>query len=753
VNVDAIPQELRDRDQWVLWRFEERGGRRTKVPLAAREWESGTRASSTNPETWAPFRAALDCVEIGGVGDGVGFVFSADDPYVGVDLDQGLSEPDRAAILLALDSYSEASVSGGGVHVIVRATLNGRGRNRRGPFEVYERGRFFVVTGEHVRGTPATIEDRQAQLDEVLERFLPKPARPAKRAPAPAAVTGDDSELLELAFAARNGSDLERLYRGDTSGYPSRSEADLALASGLSFWVGPDTARLDRLFRASALMRQKWDSRRGETTYGAQTISRALEGRTEFYSPRGPSSRVSIGDTAAGTGSGGDLGLDDIGNGARFAAAHHPMLRYVPVWQRWLCWDGRRWAEDDALEHLRRAQTTARSLAAEAAAEPDEHRRKELLGHAKRSAAEPRLRAMLTTAGSDPRIVVRPRDLDSDPWLLCVENGVVDLRTGNLRPHQPAELLTKIAGAAYDPAADAPTWHAHLARVLPDPELRAFLQRLTGLSAIGVVREHVLPLLVGGGANGKSSTRNAIAGALGEYAGQSSADLLLRGRRSVGQATPELADLRGLRLVTVSETPEDGQLAGERAKAVTGGDPVTARRLHGNPFTFTPSHTVWVLTNHRPRVPDAGYAMWRRLLLIDFAVTIPPHEQDRDLDAKLAAERPGILRWIVDGARAYLEHGLAPPDSVVQSTDRYRQDEDSFAAFLAESVTNEPDASARASDLLAAHKAWADRAGAPPLTRNSLADKLAAAGYERRRVDTGTRWYGLRLLHEGTLDA
>lgn len=448
--------------------------------------------------------------------------------------------------------------------------------------------------------------------------------------------------------------------------------------------------------------------------------------------------------------------LDDIGNASRFARQHNGQLRYVPAWHAWLRWDGRRWAEDDVLEHLRRAQQTSRDTSAElaraAAEEQDDQRRKELLGWAKRLGAEPRIRSMLALGASDERLVITPSALDPDPWTLNCLNGSVDLRSSALRAHSAGDLLTKLAGAAYDPAAAAPTWHAHLERVLPDPEMRAFLQRLAGLSAIGVVREHVLPLLVGGGANGKTSTRNAIAGALGDYAGQSSTDLLLRGRRGAGQATPEIADLRGLRLVTVSETPEDGQLAGERAKAITGGDELTARRLHGNPFTFTPSHTVWVLTNHRPRVPDDGHAMWRRILLLHFGVTIPESEQDRDLEKKLAGESAGVLRWIVDGARIYLEQGLNPPDTVTAATAKYRDEEDLFGSFLAECTVDEPDASAKASELLAAHKTWAERTGAPALSRNALAEKLTSRGYQRLRVESGSRWYGLRPAQEGTLD-
>lgn len=446
-----------------------------------------------------------------------------------------------------------------------------------------------------------------------------------------------------------------------------------------------------------------------------------------------------------------DRGLDDIGNASRFADAHHKALRYCAAWRRWLWWDGRRWQEDDSLEPLRRARQTARALADEAAAEPDEERRKALLGHARRSAGEPRVRAMLTLAASDTRVVVRPADLDADPWALNTESGTVDLRTGELRPHRPEDHLTMLAGAPYDPEAQAPLWEAHLRRCLVSDELIGFLQRLAGLSALGLVREHILAMLVGGGQNGKTVTMDAIAAALGDYAAASTASLLLQSRRGVGQATPELADLRGRRYVTVSETPEDARLAAERVKWITGGDTITARRLHGNPFSFRPSHTIWLATNHKPRISDDSVAIWRRIRLVPFTVTIPEADRDDEIGEKLAAERPGILRWIVEGARAYLRDGLVAPPEVRRATARYREDEDSFGAFLAERTATEEGASVQASALLKAYNAWATEEGAPALSKMALADKLERAGCKRKRTETGSRWLGLRLIEEGTL--
>ena len=289
----TIPAELRERPQWVLWRYEDRGdGKPTKVPYRADD--PARQASSTDPATWATYEQAL---KTRGEAAGIGYVFSVDDPFVGVDLDDCIDEtgelsPATAAIVRGLDSYTERTPSGRGLHIILRGHLSGS-RRRAGNFEVYSAGRYFTVTGERL-GSRETIEERQGALDELLETMFP-PTAPANvnGAQGQGLTTEDDRELLERAFRAKNGPKLEALYRGEVNGYPSSSEADLALCSALAFWTGPDAERLDRLFRASGLMREKWDSGRGESTYGAQTVERALA-RAEFYEPRSENRRASV---------------------------------------------------------------------------------------------------------------------------------------------------------------------------------------------------------------------------------------------------------------------------------------------------------------------------------------------------------------------------------------------------------------------------------------------------------------------------
>jgi putative DNA primase/helicase len=270
----AIPADIRERRQWVVWRRERRSGKETKVPYRAAA--PAERASTTDPTTWAPFEKAL-AVVARGEADGPGFVFSEEDPFCGVDLDKcrdpesGELNAAAAAIVAELDSYTELSPSGAGVHVVVRARLKD-GPRRRGPVEMYDRGRYFTITGARLTGVPHTPLPRQREVDALRARLFPAPVA-AARPRGPQVVPVSDRGLLERAFAASNGAAFERLYQGDMSGYGSQSEADLALCAHLAYWTGGDPDRIDSLFRSSGLMRDKWE----RADYRQRTIGKALQ--------------------------------------------------------------------------------------------------------------------------------------------------------------------------------------------------------------------------------------------------------------------------------------------------------------------------------------------------------------------------------------------------------------------------------------------------------------------------------------------
>lgn len=318
VREEGIPEELKNHPQWLTWRLEERNGEPTKVP-----YTPGTeqRASSTDPLTWSTFSETLAAPQPIRY-DGIGFVFTTSDSFCGIDLD-GCRDPEMGQIeewatkvIETLDSYSEVSPSGEGVHIIVKGKLPS-GRRKREHFECYDTGRFFTITGEHLDGTPYEIEERDEELGRLHRHVFEARAEPTN-SHGPSASTRDsngqsDQEAIARAMRAKNGEEFARLWAGELNGHASQSEADLALCSYLAFWTGGDPEAMDRLFRQSRLYHSKWDTRHyGDgRTYGQATIEKALEGAEDFYNPE---SRSSIGDGIRDSGGSGDT---------------HPRLRSV----------------------------------------------------------------------------------------------------------------------------------------------------------------------------------------------------------------------------------------------------------------------------------------------------------------------------------------------------------------------------------------------------------------------------------------
>jgi putative DNA primase/helicase len=492
-----VPAELTSRRQWVDWRWQRSaGGRLTKVPYSPR---TGQLASSTDPETWGTFEEAKAADEAMAGTGGIGFVLNGDG-IVGVDLDhcidtEGKFAPWAQGIIQRLDSYNEISPSGRGVHILIRGVLPSRGRRkrylgegsgedgRRSAIEIYDRARYFAMTGRRLWDRPETIRERRVELQAVYAEYLAdrgasngtratNGTAPADGDPAAGLV---DTELIEKAACAENGEKFQRLWRGDIEGYGSQSEADLALCRIFHFWTRGDACRIDRLFRQSGLMRAKWDEKHfaDGRTYGEGTIARAVELGGAVYKGGRRAGHTHGASAAAGAGlvSGEEttapradtsFPTTDLGNAQRLVALRGKDLRYCHPWKRWFVWDGRRWVIDATGEVMRRAKETVRSIYGEAQAAEIEGRRRELAAHAVRSEAGPRLREMVILAQSEPGIPVMPDALDADPWVLNVANGTLDLRNGELLPHRREDLITRLAPTDYDPDAACPAWEEAL---------------------------------------------------------------------------------------------------------------------------------------------------------------------------------------------------------------------------------------------------------------------------------------------------
>jgi len=480
--------------------------------------------------------------------------------------------------------------------------------------------------------------------------------------------------------------------------------------------------------------------------------------------------------------------LTDLGNARRLVRLYGQNLRYVEAWG-WLVWDGKRWQKDETGAVMRLAKRTALTFyqdatrqleqaaaatktAEDASAAGDEGAEKTALDrakaaqkgakaltdHAKRCQARSQLENMVKLAQSEPGIPAVPDDFDRDPWLLNVANGLLDLRTGRLKPHERDALCTRLAPVGYDPAAPCPRWLAFLDRIFAgDQSLIDFVQRLTGYSLTGSTRDHVLPFCHGRGANGKSTMTGAIMAMLGDYAQKARRSLVTLGRNDDGGPTPDKARLKGARFVVVNETEEGRRLAESDVKDLTGSDRVTAAYKYKDPFEFDPTHKLWLYGNGKPQITGTDEGIWRRVKYIPFEVVIPEAERDPHLSEKLTAELPGILAWAVAGCLDWQRGGLREPEKVRAATAAYREEQDVLAAFLADCVIEGLAYTVTATDLYGAYKAWCEETGVKPESQRKLAPRLRERGYtDGEREATGTRrklWRGLALAGQPVQEA
>jgi putative DNA primase/helicase len=811
-------EELQARRQWVCWRKEERQGKLTKVPYSA---TTGRKAESDNPTTWASYAQAMQALRTRTY-HGIGYVFHQD--YTGIDLDHCVG-PDGSidswaqGYLDQLKSYAEYSPSQTGIHILVRGTIP-HGIRRRVPsaphpeaaIEMYCERRYFTVTGHHLDQTPATIEECAALSAIHQELTTPKQQRSSTTEPQRPAGEMDDSDeaLLEKAMHANNGATFLALWQGNTSGYASQSEAELALCNLLAFWTGSDSHRMDRLFRRSALYRrEKWDrpARTGET-YGEGTIARAVTACTETYHPHPPAKIIPFRRERAATGEARviplpateiDFVLDCLhdgeeGDGRLYAHLFQGQCVYDHTEKMWYEWYGHYWKPDEtrhallmASNHLASQYMAAgAALAAEAAQaekqlDPDLLKRSladdprvsryewlkattgALIDRAKGLKTLRRAQAVLTYAQA--YLSITSREWDISPWLLGTREGVLDLKSGTLQPGQPTEYIRTIIPTTWRGLdAPAPRFAQYLCEIFADrqeaerDELIAFLQRALGYGITGHVNEHIFLMLYGEeGRNGKDTLMTSLQRVLGNTVGAVSNDVIIANGKftTPGSAKPHLCALQGKRIVWASETSKGARFDVGQVKFLTGGGDIPARQLYGRDYTFAPSHLLILLTNHKPHADAQDSAFWDRLRPIIFNIRFvdtpsAPNERqkDRTLSDSLDAEASGILAWLVQGCLAWQRAGLHIPASVLMARREYREEEDTLGHFLKACCILHALASVKASRLYERYKAWTTQNTLKAMNGNAFGLEIKKL-FEQKRRNDGCVYFGIGLPEDG----
>ena len=745
-----IPPEMTALPRWVGFTLEgQPNGKTTKKPVDPHTLYG---ASSTNPDTWGTYEEALACIgensRFGAV-SGVGFVLSP--PYCGIDLDHvidketGELHADALDIVETMDSYTERSPSGTGLHIIYRGSVHPEWKKKQtGAFgentdlEMYQQGRYFTVTGD-VFGGYTDIHDREDYAALIQKAYMKKPkqenCQPAGMVQAPVL---QEDEVLAAARNSKNGLLFSDLMAGRwEKHYNSQSEADMALCSMLAFWFGKDERRMDKVFRQSGMMREKWDEKRSDTTYGAVTIQKAVSSCSQVYTKKSLLSEDEYEITIMPKQW---HSFDDTGNALRMVDLFGDRIRYHYADKRWMIYDKVKWSYDNAGLIWKMIDKTMASISLEEKHYADLGLENEFRKHLKKCRSNNAKRALEKEI--QHHVGITPGVLDRHKLLLNTPGGVVDLKAFTVTQNDPGHYITKATAVSYRPGAKCPLWLKFLDDIFAgDRELIRYVQKAVGYSLSGLTDEQCAFILYGNGRNGKSTWIDIIRYICGDYATNIQPETLMT-RTQQGAANSDIARLKGARFVTSVEPNEGVRLNEGLLKQLTGDDVVTARKLYGDEFEFRPEFKLWMATNHRPVIRGTDTGIWRRIHLIPFTVQIPEEQVDKKLKDKLLCEAEGILCWCVEGMRLYHEEGLKKPASVCRATEEYRKDMDTISKFLDECTVSAPMRYVKAKDLYTVYTKWCDLYGEFKLTNTQFGREITKR-HQKRHTMNGKVYDGL----------
>lgn len=737
----AIPQELKGYKNWVCWQAYPDPKSHSGISKKPINPRTGGFAMPNNSDTWSDFETA---VRQSGKYSGIGFMFS-NSPFFGVDLDDmpndiqdyqnGGADNIISEFVNTLQSYTEFSQSKTGVHIICKGTLpEGRrkAKNDSGGFEMYENGRFFVVTGNYC-SEYGYINDCTESVKPLHSKYLGKTAEPKPNRQNITVNLNSVDDIVRAACSAKNGSLFKALYSGDFSAYSSQSEADMAFCNMLAFWCGCDAEKMDAIFRQSGLMRDKWDRKQSGTTYGVITLQKAISGCSQTYNPKKQNDySISIGNgkviqtvdeekMRAYT-------FDDMGNAERFVDLFGENVRYCYTEKKWYFYNSMRWSVDNLGVILRMADKCVEAMKAEAKLylQADEESggdmAKAFEKHMKSSRSNKSKKAMLNEI--EHHLPILPIQMDRYKMALNTPSGIINLKNGDVKAHNPEYYFTKITSVDCAEAADCPRWLAFLDDIFAgDKDLIRYIQKAVGYSLTGSTAEQCAFFLYGTGRNGKSTFIDVIRDVFGDYAANIQPETIMVKSSQSNAINSDIARLKGARLVTSVEPNEGVRLNEGLLKQLTGDDTVTARKLYSEEFEFKPEFKLWMATNHKPIIRGTDTGIWRRIHMIPFNVQIPEDKVDKNLTHKLKAEMTGIFKWCIDGCLMWQREGLQMPAAVLKSVREYRREMDVISAFIEDKCTLE--GTVQASMLYAAYASWADSNNEYCMSNTKFSTELA----------------------------
>ena len=709
---------------WGFAKLEERNGKLTKVPYRA----NGSHAKANDLTTFGDFDTALAALIACDDPHALCLGFLLQPPFMVIDLDLGKMNPDEAKQCendfdTAVGStYKEHSQSGDGVHYFIKSDMP-LPRKKHGHVEMYTSGRFIALTGNAVTPMLKVATVSGENLAPVYEKYIPdrspKKAAISVTLPQPAPLDISDSELIQKARNAANGNLFSSLFDGKYShaAYKSPSDADGALSILLAFWTQHDPVRMDDIFRQSALMRPKWDEKRGTRTYGQITIDTALETQKDDYRPKINSALAANIDALQELQNNSTkkptkfMRYTDTGSRDRFLAddTRKKHFLYDAETKQVMYYNNAVWKPDKAQSHIMRAFEQMADnvvfeplhLAPELAGDPD-------IEDKARKARAKYIDKIHNRRGvmDGIEIIKGSITVESDPWdkkprLLNTPAGEIVLGEDKWtkRDHVGTDYLTQITPVSPSKESAAPRWLKFINEVTEgDTEKAKFLQRLAGYSLLGNNPEQIMVFIYGegdenNGSNGKSVFVQALHDALGDdYAAGIKAETLAESRYDAdgNSANNDIVALENKRFGHAAELKEGQKLAEARVKKLTGGETFPVRANYGEQHDIALATTIWMTTNRLAIVHGLDYAIWRRMIFIPFTACFKGKDVDTGLGVKLKSERAGILTWMLNGYNDYCARGgLDIPESIKRNNGAFKDDADVVQQFVDDCIIEE----------------------------------------------------------------
>ena len=749
-----IPDELKQLNNWCVWKFENRNGKRTKIPFNA---ATGEFAKSNDKSTWSSYETAVNAEGV----DGIGFFFEP--PYLGIDIDDidddlhRFKQGDKLDNIVsefneAFKSYTEVSPSGNGLHIIVKGKIPGS-RRRKGNIEMYDSGRFFTMTGKNIGKYKDVTEVSEQVFKTIYNKYLPDNTikYPTTNNYQENIHNLSEIDVINEIYNSKQAKLFDDLMKGNYEPYyTSHSEADMALANILAFWCAKDYSQMDSIFRQSNLYRDKWDEKRKNSTYGEQTLFKAINEVNNIYTPKQEKEEnplryalSHIFDAEKKDKEYPIRSYDDTGNADRFIDRYGHLYKHSYITNKFYIYDGQKWKVDDRgairklIDEMIESIKNEKVLHSEDVTE--EEAREAFQKYYKKTRGTQSKKNIINELMH--RKTVTPDEFDKDDMLLNVANGYIDLTSRELYKHDINRMFSQIANTDYSEKMQPAVWLDFLNDIFAgDKAVIRYIQKALGYSLTGSTREQVMFILFGKGRNGKSIFVETIAEILGDYSNNMQAKSLMVKKND--NVNTDIARLSKARFVTSSEPNEGFRFDEGLIKQITGGDKVTARFLYAEEFEYTPKFKIWVSTNHKPIIRGTDDGIWRRLVLIPFDVQIPEEKVDKDLKYKLLREAPAILNWMAEGAYMWMREGLELPGKLKASSKAYRTEMDVIEQFIEDECKRVDDGRVKANELYSVYKNWANENNAYKMSNKDFGQKMKEK-FKSKRMNTGMYYLGL----------